>query len=428
MDEFDELDSETNARIEGVIERTKDYINPGLSRLMQFGGFGDVESTAEGTVLTTVGGKKYLDFVGGFGVFTLGHRHPAVVAAAHAQLDLMPLSTRTFFGEPAALLAEKLAQITPGDLQYTFFSNSGTEAVEAALKFARIATGKTDFISTDGSYHGKTMGSLAVTGREKYRIPFHPMVPGTEFVPYNDLTAVEAAITENTAGVIVEPIQGEGGIIPAEPGYLAGLRRLCTERGVLLIVDEVQTGLARTGRMFAVERDNVVPDILTLAKALGGGVVPIGATIGTPAVWDRVFGVNPLIHTSTFGGNGLACAASLAALKAIEEENLCQCALDRGAQLIAGLERTRANHPSALKAVRGLGLMIGVEFHVKDVAELTINLMAQRGIIAAYTLNNPKVIRFEPPLVVTPEQVDQAVSAFDASVTDAVAMLDGLEA
>ncbi len=428
MDEFDELDSETNARIEGVIERTKDYINPGLSRLMQFGGFGDVESTAEGTVLTTVGGKKYLDFVGGFGVFTLGHRHPAVVAAAHAQLDLMPLSTRTFFGEPAALLAEKLAQITPGDLQYTFFSNSGTEAVEAALKFARIATGKTDFISTDGSYHGKTMGSLAVTGREKYRIPFHPMVPGTEFVPFNDLAAVEAAITLNTAGVIVEPIQGEGGIIPAEHGYLAGLRKLCTERGVLLIVDEVQTGLARTGRMFAVERDNVVPDILTLAKALGGGVVPIGATIGTPAVWDRVFGVNPLIHTSTFGGNGLACAASLAALKAIEEENLCQRALDRGAQLIEGLERTRANHPSALKAVRGLGLMIGVEFNVKDVAELTINLMAQRGIIAAYTLNNPKVIRFEPPLVVTPEQVDQAVSAFDASVTDAVAMLEGLEA
>lgn len=427
MDGYELTVDAVQARIDGVIEKTKQFINPGLSMLMQFGGFGDVEATAQGCVLTTQGGKEFLDFVGGFGVFSVGHRHPKVVAAVHAQLDSIPLSTRTFFNEPQALLAEKLAHITPGGLQYTFFSNSGTEAVEAALKFARIATGKTDFISTEGSYHGKTMGSLAVTGREKYRTPFHPMVPGAVFVPYNDVSAAEAAITPGTAGIIVEPVQGEGGIIPAQPGYLAGLRKLCDSHGMLLIVDEVQTGLGRTGAMFAVDRDRVVPDILTLAKALGGGVMPIGATIGTPIVWERVFGKNPLIHTSTFGGNQLACAAALAALDVIESENLCQRAVQSGEQLMAGLRTVQNGHPRSIKEVRGIGLMVGVEFYVKDVAELTINFMAQRGIIAAYTLNNPNVIRFEPPLVVSEDQVKIAVEAFSESVTDAEAMLAGID-
>jgi len=427
MEEFYEPDAATQIRIDAVIAKTKDYVNPGLSRLMQFGGFGDVEASAQGCVLTTLGGRDYLDFVGGFGVFSLGHRHPAVVAAAHAQLDTMPLSTRTFFNEPQAALAEKLAQITPGDLQYSFFSNSGTESVEAALKFARIATGKTEFISTEGSYHGKTMGSLAVTGREKYRTPFHPMVPGASFVPFNDIVAAEAAITPSTAAIIVEPVQGEGGIIPAQPGYLADLRRLCDERGLLLIVDEVQTGLARTGKMFGVERDGITPDILTLAKALGGGVAPIGATIGTPSVWERVFTENPLIHTSTFGGNGFACACAIAAIETIISDDLCAAANERGRQLMTGLDSVKTTYPEALKEVRGLGLMIGVEFYVKDIAELTINLMAQHGIIAAYTLNNPKVIRFEPPLVVSEAQVEAAVTAFSNSVRDAIAILADIE-
>jgi putrescine aminotransferase len=427
MDGDDWLEDSTQSVIDSIIDKTKQYVNPGLSMLMQFGGFGDVEASAQGCVLTTMSGKEYLDFVGGFGVFTLGHRHPAVVGAAHAQLDKMPLSTRTFFNEPQALLAERLANMAPGALQYTFFSNSGTEAVEAALKFARIATGKTDFISTEGSYHGKTMGSLAVTGREKYRTPFHPMVPGTVFVPFNDLDAALNAITSQTAGIIVEPIQGEGGIIPAQPGYMVGLRKLCDSHGLLLIVDEVQTGLGRTGYMFAVERDGVIPDLLTLAKALGGGVAAIGATIGTPKVWERVFGKNPLIHTSTFGGNQLACAAGLAALDVIINENLCASAVQRGSQLITGLGHVREAHPKSLKEVRGAGLMIGVEFFVKDVAELTINFMAQRGIIAAYTLNNPNVIRFEPPLIVTEEQVDTAIEAFSEAVTDAEAMLADIE-
>lgn len=416
-----------NSRIEHIIGLTRDYVNPGLAKLMQFGGFGDVEISAEGCVLTTASGETYLDFVGGFGVFSVGHRHPEVVAAAHRQLDRLPLSTRTFFNEPQALLAAKLAEIAPSPLSMSFFSNSGTEAVEAGLKFARAASGKTDFISTDGAYHGKTLGSLSVTGRDSYRTPFQPLLPGCVQVPYDDLGAVESAITTRTAAIIVEAIQGEGGIIVPSEGYLKGLRSLCDRHSALLIVDEVQTGLGRTGTLFAVEREGVVPDIMTLAKAIGGGVMPLGVTMTTREVAARVFGENPLLHTSTFGGNPLACAVGLATIQVILQENLCQRATMQGARLLSGLQQVQKQLPDALTDVRGRGLMIGVEFAVKDVAELTINGMARRGIIAAYTLNNPKVIRFEPPLTVSDEQIDKAVTVFAEAVGEAVEFLQGLD-
>ncbi len=420
------MQRDTEAYIDAIIDKYQSYVNPGLASLMRFGGFGDVEETAQGCVLRTAGGQEYLDFLGGYGVFTVGHRHPKVVEAVHRQLDLMPLSSRTFFSARAAELAERIAAIAPGDLQYTFFCNSGTEAIEGALKMVRIASGKTHVICTVGAFHGKSMGALSATGRESYRKPFEPLIPGFTHVPFDDAEAVEAAIGADTAAVLVEPIQGEGGIICPRPGYLEALRRICTERGVYLILDEVQTGLARTGAMFGCSRAGVVPDIMTLAKALGGGVMPIGAIVGTPEIWERTFSANPLIHTSTFGGNPLACAAGIAALDVIEGENLVQAAQDRGAQLLNGLLAVRDRFPDVLLAARGQGLMLGVEFAVKDVAELTINGMARRGIIAAYTLNNPKVIRFEPPLVVSEAQVQTAVDAFTESVAEAVEMLADL--
>lgn len=415
------------ARIERVIDAYAHHVNPGLARLMQFGGFGDVEVSAEGCVLTTATGAQYLDFLGGYGVFSLGHRHPAVVEAVERQLHQLPLSTRTFFTEPTALLAEKLASIAPGDLEFVFFSNSGAEAVEGALKFARMATGRPEIVSTHGGFHGKTLGSVSVTGREKYRSAFEPLIPGVRFVPYNDAAAMEAAVTGATAAVLIEAVQGEGGIVPAAPGFLRDVRRICTRGGALLIVDEVQTGLGRTGRMFACEHEGIEPDIMTLAKALGGGVMPVGATLGARQVWDRVFSENPLIHTSTFGGNPLACAAGLAAIEVVQSEHLPERARERGQQLISGLQEVQRGQPEQIADVRGVGLMVGVEFTTKDVAELTINGMARRGVIAAYTLNNPKVIRMEPPLIVSAEQVDQAIQALDESLTEAVELLEGVE-
>jgi putrescine aminotransferase len=411
------------ALIESVIAKYQEYVNPGLASLMKFGGFGDVEVSAQGCMVRTASGAEFLDCLGGYGVFTLGHSHPDVVAAVRRQLDRMPLSSRTFFQAPLADLAERLAALAPGQLQYSFLCNSGTEAVEGALKIARVATGRTRFVSTVGGFHGKSMGSLSATGREVFRKPFDPLVPGFVHVPFDDIDAAEAATDDQTAGIVVEPIQGEGGIRCPGPDYLRRLRELCDRSGALLILDEVQTGLARTGAMFACEHWGVVPDIVTLAKALGGGVMPIGAVISTPPIWEKAFGENPLLHTSTFGGNPLACSAGLATLEVIERDGLVERARVLGNRMLAGLRQVQAQSPDALADVRGMGLMIGVEFKVKDVAELSINGMARRGVIAAYTLNNPYVIRFEPPVVITEDQVDRAIAAFGESVAEAAEML-----
>lgn len=412
--------------IEQVVAKYQDFVNPGLASLMKFAGFGDVEVSASGCVVRTAGGGEYLDCLGGYGVFTLGHAHPDVVAAVKRQLDRMPLSSRTFFSAPLADLAERLAGVAPGELRYTFVCNSGTEAVEGALKIARVAAGRTRFVCTVGGFHGKSMGSLSATGREVFRRPFDPLVPGFVHVPFNDPEAVADAVDDETAAVLVEPVQGEGGIRLPSSTYLQELRRICDDRGAYLILDEVQTGLGRTGRMFACEHYGVAPDIMTLAKALGGGVMPIGAVMATAPIWEKAFAENPLLHTSTFGGNPLACAAALATLDVIERDGLVGRAQERGQQMMAGLGRVRERYPEALQEVRGIGLLIGVEFTVKDVAELTINGMARRGVIAAYTLNNPKVIRFEPPVVITEAQVDRAVEAFSESVGEAVEMLADL--
>ncbi|MHB0998004.1 MAG: aminotransferase class III-fold pyridoxal phosphate-dependent enzyme [Armatimonadota bacterium] len=412
--------------IEETIEKYASYVNPALANLMKFAGFGDVEVEASGTIVTDCSGNKYIDCLGGYGVFSLGHRHPDVVAAVHAQLDKMPLSSKIFFNKTLADLAELLAKITPGKLQYTFVCNSGAEAVEGALKAARIYTQKTEFIATVGGFHGKSMGSLSATGRDAYKQPFMPLIPGFTHVPFNDADALESAINENTAAVIIEPVQGEGGIRVPSDDYLPKVREICTRRGILMIVDEVQTGMGRTGKMFACDHWGVEPDIITIAKALGGGVMPIGAFVGIPEIWEAMFRENPLMHTSTFGGNPLACSAAIAAINVTLRDNLPEKAGKLGDYFINKFNNIMGKYPKALAEVRGLGLMIGVEFTHEDIGELVIAGLSRRGVIAAYTLNNPKVIRFEPPLIITETEIDTVVTAFEESVTEALEMLEGI--
>ena len=257
---------QVEAITQDVIEKYQKFVNPTQVALLKVGGFDHIEHRAEGVTLTDLEGNTYIDCLGGYGIFSLGHRHPKVVEAVKRQLDFIPLGSKTFLNKPLADLSAKLAELTPGDLQYSFISNSGAEAAEAALKIARMASGKTDFISTEGAYHGKTMGALAVTGRAVYRKPFEPMLPGGSFVPFNDADAIEAAITDKTAAVILEPVQGEGGIQVPSPDYFPRVREICDRHGVLLIADEVQTGCARTGRMLACDHEDVKPDILVLGK------------------------------------------------------------------------------------------------------------------------------------------------------------------
>jgi putrescine aminotransferase len=411
--------------LEVTVQRYADFVNPGLAKLLSFAGYG-VEDHAEGCYIYDHTGRRFLDCLGGYGVFSLGHRHPKVVEAAKRALDTMPLSSKVFFGIAQAKLAEKLAAIVPGGLQYTFMCNSGTEAVEGALKIAKVYDHRPKVISTINAFHGKSMGSLSATGKDKYREPFYPLIPQFEFVPFGDVDAMNGAVDEHTAAVIVEPVQGEGGIYIPDNSYLPAVKGICKKNGALLILDEVQTGFGRTGKMFGMEHSGVEPDIVTFAKSLSGGVVPIGAFMGTPEVWEKAFGENPLLHTSTFGGNPLACSVALAAIDVIEGEELADNSHKMGERFVAGLRDIQRDYPKLIAEVRGVGLMIGVEFSMDDVGELCIAQMVKRNVVAAYTLNNPRVMRFEPPLIIEASQVDTALQAFREAVAETDALLQAV--
>jgi putrescine aminotransferase len=313
----------------------------------------------------------------------------------------------------AAHLAKQLAAITPGDLKYSFFCNSGAEAVEGAIKLARMYTGKTKIVSTKNSYHGVTMGALSATGREVFRKPFEPLLGGFVHVPFGDARALAKAITKDTAAVIIEPIQGEGGInIPPER-YLKKVRKITEKHGVLLILDEVQTGLGRTGKMFACEHENVTPDILCLAKALGGGVMPIGCFISTAEIW-RVLEENPSVHNSTFGGNPLACTAASACIDVLLSENLPARAAQTGQYFLDKLSALVERYPKYLADARGKGLLIGLEFQSKDVREQVQNELFHRGVLVAATMNANRTIRIEPPLIITELQVNLMIDKLES--------------
>jgi len=402
---------------DAVYASYKDFVNPPLARFMKLAG-APVETTARGCRVWDHAGRSYLDFCGGYGVFTLGHMHPLVVAAVRAQLDSMALSTRVFFNEKMGALAAALAHVAPGDLQITFFSNSGTEAVEAALKLARLSTKRTKIVSTHNAYHGKTMGSLTATGRDAFKDSFEPLIPRFEHVPFGDLQALERALPD-AAAFIAEPIQCEGGVVIPPDGYLKGVRTLCDEHGTLFIADEVQTGLGRTGRLWGVDYESVVPDIMTIAKGLSGGVVPIGATISKHDVWMRAFATSPLVHTSTFGGNPLACSAGLAALQVLRDEGLVERARVMGDYLLARARDLQALEPDVIETVRGRGLIVGIELTSEGYGGVIIPECLKLGMTAAYTLNQQKVIRLEPPLVVSEEEIDEAIGIFAQGVAKA---------
>ncbi len=420
MDRF--LPADPDAVFADVLGKYSRHLNPYLAKLQAFAGFG-VETYAEGCYIYDHEGKKLLDCLGGYGTFAVGHRNPKVIQAVKNQLDQIALSGKAFFTKPTADLAERLAGVAPDRLEFCFFCNSGAEAVEAALKFAKGTTGRTKLVSTIGSFHGKTLGALSVTGREKYRKKFEPLIPGVSFVPFGDADAAVKAIDKETAAFIVEPIQGEGGIIVPPDGYLTAIRAACDKHGALFIADEVQTGLGRTGRMFGVDHYGVNPDLMTLAKSLGGGVIPIGCCMGTEAIWTEVYGQNPMAHTSTFGGNALACAAGLAALDFIREEDLVSRSKTMGDLMLDGMKALQARHSDLVGEVRGKGLMVGVEFTMDEVGELTVAQMMKRGLCVAYALNNPRVLRFEPPLVITEQEVHFAVETLEAALVETKELL-----
>ncbi len=352
----------------------------------------------QGALLWDSDGNEYIDCSSGHGVANLGHAHPKVAAAIAAQAATLVTLFETYPNDKRAALMQKMASLAPG-LERVFFCNSGTEAVEAALKFARLSSGRTKIVAMMRAFHGRTFGSLSATFNKKYRDGFEPLVPGFSHVPYNKIEALASAVDEETAAVILEVVQGEGGVYPADAEYLRAARRICDERGALLIIDEVQTGFGRTGRMFAFQHFDVLPDMLCVAKSLAGGL-PMGAVL----VGASVKNLAPGAHASTFGGNPLSCAAALAALAAIEEEDLPGQAAVKGTYL---MDQLRQIESPLIREVRGLGLMVGIELKQKVAPYL--KALQDRRILALNA--GMTVIRLLPPLVITWEQLDAVVAA-----------------
>ena len=341
-------------------------------------------------------GQEYIDCAGGIGVASLGHSHPKLVAAIKQQAETLITCPNILYNDVRSKLLKKLVEITPRSLTRAYLCNSGAESVEAALKFSRLHSGRTNFVTAMRGFHGRTMGAVSATYTPKYREAFQPLVPGFDYVPFNKIEKLDAAVNDNTAAVMFELVQGEGGVNPIQAEYLAAARKLCSERGVLLIVDEIQTGFCRTGKFFASDHFDLQPDIMCVAKAMGGGV-PIGATLLNADIKVEIG-----LHGTTFGGNPLACAAALAAIDVYQTERLDERAAELGAYFETQLNIADL---SQVRALRRLGLMIGIE--LKQKVQDKLAQLLERRIIALPA--GPNVIRMLPPLVIEKHQIDQVV-------------------
>jgi putrescine aminotransferase len=399
------------------------HINPGFLEYRKSAGSDDMamEWMANGDTFVDLHGNTYIDCLGGFGAFNCGHRHPKVIETVTNQLAKQPLSSAELIDANRSLLARILADVTPGDLQYTFFTSSGTEAVECGLKMATLATGRHYYVAFKGDFHGKTMGSLSLTSKEHFRGPFLPLLQGVRHAPFGDLDFLKKLIDcmeftgELPAAIIYEPIQGEGGVQIPPDDFIPGIREICDKYDIMMIADEVQAGMGRTGYLFATDYSKVTPDILCLGKSISGSVVPLSACVCTERAFRGMF-PDPLLHSTTTGGNPLATAAGIAAFHVILSEDLCGKAKKSGAIFMEGLEKLHQKYPKLLTAYRGRGLMIAMEFCDGDLGYEVVFEAFNRKLLLSGSLINAKTIRIEPPLNITEEHVRKALEILDESM------------
>ena len=410
------------------------HVNPGFLEYRKSvtagGDYGAVEWQAGGlNTLVDTQGQEFLDCLGGFGIFNVGHRNPVVVSAVENQLAKQPLHSQELLDPLRAMLAKTLAALTPGKLKYSFFCNSGTESVEAAIKLAKAyqsPRGKFTFVAASGAFHGKSLGALSATAKAAFRKPFMPLLPGFRHVPFGNIDALRELLSEckktgdDVAAVILEPIQGEAGVIVPPPGYLKEVRKICDEHNLPLILDEIQTGMGRTGTMWRCEAEDVVPDVMTFGKAFGGGVMPITGFICRPHMWSQPLIDNPyLLGSTTFGGNPVCCSAAIATIRYMLAHDIPGQCRDKGALLKKGLEDMAAKYPTVVKEVRGVGMMLAVEFYSDEIGYEFSKEMYNHKVIIAGTLNNAETIRFEPPGVLTEEEIATVIQAAHESAAKA---------
>ncbi len=387
------------------------------------GDWASVEWSGKGSTVTDVMGRKYIDWLGGFGMFDLGWKHPEVVEAVTAQLHRSPMPSQELIDPLRGVLAKLMAEITPGDLKYSWFAASGTEAIEASIKIAKLYTGKSAFIVALKAFHGKTMGSLSMMGKADYRQPMGMLYGGQVYhVPFGDADALEkqleicANVGIGVAGVLLEPIQGEAGAIVPPDDFLPRVRAATKEHNALLIADEVQTGMGRTGKLWGVNHWDVTPDIIATAKSLGGGVMPVSAVTTTEEIFKPMMYPNPFMHTTTTGGGALACSAAIAAIHITLRDRLWEGAATKGSYLIEKVTELADEFPQLYKKVTGKGLLIGQHFNTPELGYKVAAELFKRGVLVAGTLTSAQTIRIEPPLIITQEEIDEGLNRLRDSV------------
>jgi len=389
------------------------------------GDWAATEWTGSGAIFRDVLGREYIDCLGGYGLLDLGWSHPEVVETVRAQLGRTPMPSQELIDPLRGVLARLIAEITPGDIQYSFFCASGTEAVEGAIKLAKMYTRKPGFIVAVKAFHGKTMGSLSMMGKADYRQPPGTLYGGPIYhVPYGNADAVEQQLDIcqkvgiDIAAVLMEPIQGEAGAIVPPDDFWPRLREMTKHYGVLLIADEVQTGLGRTGKLWGVDHWDVVPDIMALGKSLGGGVMPVSSFCSNAEIWQVMMDPNPFIHTTTTGGGALACSAAIAAINVTLRERLWEKAAEKGDYILAKLNEFATRFPQIYKTITGKGLLIGQHFHDPEVGYQVAAGLFKRGVLVAGTLTSAHTVRIEPPLVITYEQIDTMLNRLEDVLTE----------
>ncbi|MDQ1445876.1 MAG: putrescine aminotransferase [Acidimicrobiaceae bacterium] len=418
-------DSQAFAR--RIVTAFADHVNPGFlearKSVTEAGDEAAVEWEGEGSILRDAAGREFIDLLGGYGIYNLGIRHPDVVAAVDAQLHRSPLHSQELLDPLRALFAQSLASVAPAGLTRAFFCNSGTEAVEAAMKLAMWVTGRHRFVAAHNAFHGKTLGALSLMGKERFRAPFEPALLDVTRVPFGDADALADALTtaaaagQKPAAVVLEPIQGEAGAVVPPDDYWPAVRALCDRHDVLLIADEVQTCLGRTGAMFAVDHWDVRPDIITLGKSLGGGVMPVGAIVSSPELW-RVWEADPFIHSNTFGGNPLACAAGIAGLHVTVRDDLPARAAKVGDRIAHDLRVMAERHPNVLQDVTGRGLLMAMHFATNELGYAVSAGLFRRGVLVAGTTANAKAVRIEPALTIPDHLVDEVLDRLDDTLSE----------
>jgi putrescine aminotransferase len=369
---------------------------------------------AEGATITDSSGKTYIDCVAGYGVFNLGHNCAAIIDAVIDQLNQKSLTTRPFISDIQVGFAELLSSIAPGELSCSFLLNSGSEAIDCAIKLVRLAKGRPGIITAQGSFHGHTLGALSACGTPSFKRAFEPLIPGFVTVPYGDVGAIERSMSEATAAVLIEPVQHEPGVVLPPDGYLRAVQDLCSRHDLLFVLDEVKTGMGKTGRLFACEHHDVEPDILCLGKSLGAGIVPVGAVVAKPELWRR-FGLSFPMSASSYAENTLACRVGIEVIHCLEHDDLVRQCAEKGVFLMEHLRRCCTKYRHVLRTVSGLGLLVGLECVSANIALNLLREMIRAGVLVMTAFGNPSVIMIEPPLVISTEQLGRVIHALDCA-------------